>query len=104
MAINKETEKLIRIKDVPAYLEPKIGKRLSLPVIYRWTEKGIHGVRLELTYLFNQSFTSAEALERFDQRTTEAKLAKMNAPKPAKPASSKQVQRSHERAKARLAG
>lgn len=44
----------------------------NVGTIYRWTLRGIRGVRLETILIGGKRYTSLQALERFYQRTTAA--------------------------------
>lgn len=46
-------------------LPPRNGKRVHISTLYRWTTRGVRGVRLETLPLGGTLATSREALERF---------------------------------------
>jgi len=65
-------EQLIRLSDVPKYIPPNAkGTRVSLPTIYRWTLRGVRGVRLECLQGPSGKATSLEAIQRFLQHLTQ---------------------------------
>ena len=55
------------------------GKPVSKSTVQRWAGKGIDGVRLEVLYCGATPMTSAEAIQRFFQAVTAARLAKLRA-------------------------
>ena len=78
MAIDIHTEELLELNKVPANLERRTGKRLNLSTVYRWTNRGIAGVRLETVLVGGSRYTSAEALNRFFTQSTLAKQGKLS--------------------------
>jgi len=48
------------------------GRGVSVSTIWRWSLRGIHGVRLETILVGGIRMTSREALQRFFERTTAA--------------------------------
>ena len=60
-------ETLILLKDTPANLPARNGKRINLSTIYRWVNRGRVGVKLETVIVGGQRYTSLEALQRFDE-------------------------------------
>lgn len=64
--IDLHNEKLVPLRDLPKFLPAKAsGKRLHISVVYRWVQRGVHGVRLEVVHIGGTSYTSFEALQRF---------------------------------------
>lgn len=62
-------ERLIRLNEVRNLLPPRSGgRKIGLATIYRWTNKGSHGVRLEYARVPWGRVTSVEAVERFIAR------------------------------------
>ena len=61
-------EQLISLHEVPTILPPRpSGKRLHISTIYRWVQRGIRGIRLEVVKVGGTTYTSREALQRFVQ-------------------------------------
>ena len=58
------------------------GKTLAPSTLWRWISKGIDGVRLEVVYIGATPHTSREALQRFFDAVTAARLAKMQSSAP----------------------
>ncbi|MFQ5502845.1 MAG: DUF1580 domain-containing protein [Phycisphaerae bacterium] len=65
--IDIHNEKLISLKDV-AHRLPRCP---HIATVYRWVNRGVRGVRLEVAKIGGLSFTSDEALQRFSRRLTE---------------------------------
>lgn len=60
------TEELVSLRDVPKLLPAKgNGKRIHISAVYRWVQRGIKGIRLEVIRIGGTSYTSREALQRF---------------------------------------
>ncbi len=67
--IDAATEPLISLADVPGHLPKRRGgKRPSISCIYRWAQRGVRGVRLEILQVGGTKCTSLEALQRFFER------------------------------------
>ncbi len=47
------------------------GKRPDVATLYRWAQKGIRGIRLEILQVGRTKCTSLEALQRFFERLTD---------------------------------
>ena len=99
--IDPEKERVVAFSKVPAHVEESTGRRMNIATLYRWRNQGLHGVRLEVVYILGKPHTSIEALRRFDELVTAAKMAPTI---PMAKATPKQAARAHERAKARLEG
>jgi len=69
---------LIELKEVAnIYMRMTGGKRKpSLAAVYRWTKKGLRGVRLRVEVIGGKTFTSEQHLREFDRELT----AKRNGP------------------------
>jgi hypothetical protein len=69
--IDLSHENLITFKEVTQHLPKRPnGRRLHVSCIYRWSSKGINGVKLETIRIGGTTYTSLEALQRFaDART-----------------------------------
>lgn len=64
-SLNLMTEELIGINQVPKTLQ----NRVHVSTIWRWTNRGIKGVKLETIKLGGKTLTSHQALTRFLERT-----------------------------------
>ena len=74
--IDTAVENLIPLRDVPRLLPPRPnGKRLHISSVYRWTLRGVKGVRLETVKIGGTAYTSREAIQRFSERLTGADAA-----------------------------
>ena len=65
--IDFQTEELQSFETAPIPGNPHLGTR------YRWTLKGVRGVKLESLVIGNKRFTSAEAIGRFITQLNEPK-------------------------------
>lgn len=64
--IDISTEHLIPIRDVPHRLPSRpTGRRVHISAVYRWIQRGVHGVHLEAIRIGGSAYTSREALQRF---------------------------------------
>jgi hypothetical protein len=64
--IDLEHEKLISLHEVPKLLPQRTnGKRLHISAVYRWAQRGVHGLKLEVIRIGGTTYTSVEALQRF---------------------------------------
>lgn len=64
--IDLSNEQLIHIRNVPKLLPKRPnGKRVHISAVYRWIQRGICGVRLEVVKIGGSTYTSVEALQRF---------------------------------------
>lgn len=66
--IQKET--LIAFRDLPAWCQKNIGRRISPSTLHRWRLRGCRGVKLQTLLLGGQRTTSVEALQRFFSAST----------------------------------
>lgn len=74
--IDTGVENLIPLRDVPRCLPPRPnGKRLHISAVYRWTLRGVKGVRLETVKIGGTTYTSREAIQRFSERLSGANAA-----------------------------
>ncbi|MCK6484476.1 MAG: DUF1580 domain-containing protein [Phycisphaerae bacterium] len=74
--IDTATENLVALRDVPRCLPPRpTGKRLHISAVYRWTLRGVRGVRLETVKIGGTTYTSREAIQRFSERLSGAEPA-----------------------------
>jgi len=89
-SIDLENERLLTLAGAARYLSKKMpdrwgGKPCHISSVYRWTARGVKGVRLETLQVVGAKMTSVEAIGRFVARlsgnapgsseTTPAKLA-----------------------------
>lgn len=68
MPIDISSESLLTITAATKTLP----NRPSLSTLWRWIQRGTHGVKLETVLLGGRRYTSREALQRFFERTTAA--------------------------------
>ena len=69
MAINLDRERLITLREAVRRLPSGTGdRRLHISTIYRWTARGVGGVRLETLRVGGRLVTSVEAIQRFAER------------------------------------
>lgn len=95
-------ETLVPFSELPDQLPKRNGRKISTPTIYRWKQVGLSGVKLEVAYIAGIAHTSLEAIDRFNERVTAAKLGPSTIPLKST-STSKQVERAHERAVKKLA-
>lgn len=72
MAINLETEMVVRLTEATKILPPRNGKRIAICTLWRWCRKGLRGVRLEYVRIGRNIATSRQALNRFFTALAEA--------------------------------
>jgi hypothetical protein len=103
MAIDITAEQVVTLTDACKHLpQRRNGKRPALPTLYRWTNQGCNGVRLECIMIGSTRCTSLESLQRFFDRLTDV----ANAEHPGAPSTantSRTRQRQIEAAERRLA-
>jgi len=68
MAIDIENDDLLTVAGAAKY----IHGRPSTRTIWRWMEKGVHGVKLDSVKIGSHRFTSKQAIRRFVCATTKA--------------------------------
>ena len=73
MAINVEHDTLISLRQLPSFLQKRIGKRIHLSTIFRWRRRGIFGVQLECISIGRQTYTTLEAVIKFFEASTDAR-------------------------------
>lgn len=66
----------VPMKTVPAMVQELTGNRPNLSTCYRWAERGIAGVLLEVKCIGAAVHTRAEWLEAFFDQTTEVKTGR----------------------------
>ena len=93
-------EKMIAVRDVPRHLPARPnGKRIHVSAVYRWSFRGLRGVVLETLRFGGTLYTSEEALQRFAEALSAARL---NAAPP-DPVPTRKRQRQVERAEREVA-
>lgn len=60
---------------IPIAVERVTGTRLNLSTTWRWSTKGVKGIRLETVIIGGRRLTSVEMVEAFIAATTEARNA-----------------------------
>ncbi len=87
-------EQLIALRDVPRRLPPRPnGRPVHISAIYRWVQRGAHGVRLESIRIGGTTYTSEEALQRFGDRQSKGPAQKADVPLTASVTRQKQIER-----------
>ncbi len=67
--VDLNTETIIAISEVPRRLPVRPnGKRVHVSACYRWIQRGIRGIKLEVIRIGGTMYTSVEALQRFGTR------------------------------------
>lgn len=95
--IDTATENLVALRDVPRCLPPRPnGKRLHISAVYRWTLRGLKGVRLEAVKIGGTTYTSQEAIQRFSERLSGTEPAQPLV-HPASRARQRQLEQANER-------
>ncbi len=93
-------EKMIALRDVPRHLPARPnGKRIHVSAIYRWSFRGLRGVVLDTVRVGGTQYTSEEALQRFAEALSAARLN----PAPPVPVPTRKRQRQVERAEREVA-
>jgi hypothetical protein len=103
MAIDISTETVVSLTEATRHLpERRGGKRPNVATLYRWTNEGCRGVRLDYTMVGATRCTSLEALQRFFDTLTQA-AESGRTPVPTPPVHTKSRQRAIAAAERRLA-
>ena len=78
MPINIASERILTLTEA-AKLVPRRrrGKATHVGTLYRWADPGLHGVKLEVIRVGGTLCTSVEALQRFFDRLTALKSARV---------------------------
>ena len=63
---------LIRFRDLPAWSQEHLGKRLHQSTFQRWRLRGVRSVKLVSILIGGERYSSEEALQRFFAATTAA--------------------------------
>lgn len=101
------TEKLLSAADAAKLHRRLTGRSVSIRTIYRWMSKGRSGVLLQHVKMAGEKYTSAEALNRFFNRSAEVNMQPPQAgtrpkKKPTKTTALSMRQRQIERARQNL--
>jgi hypothetical protein len=103
--IDTRTEALLSLAQAAKSLPMIDGKVTNISTIFRWTRKGIRGVKLEHVYVGRRICTSEAALNRFFNAIAEAPAptrTRHAAREKEKPRSQSQREAAFAKAKARL--
>ena len=67
--IDIRDENCCRLTEAAKFLpRGRSGKRVHVATLYRWSQRGIKGVKLETIRIGGTTYTSTEALQRFAER------------------------------------
>ena len=69
-------ETILSVDEAAKHVSKIAKKKRSRPVIMRWANRGVAGVKLATILIGGEIYTSAEALNRFMNESRAAKLAK----------------------------
>jgi hypothetical protein len=104
MAIDISTETVVSLTEATRQLpKRRAGKRPNVATLYRWTNDGCRGVRLEYVMVGGTRCTSLDALQRFFDALTSVAESERPAAISVAPALTKSRQRQIEAAEKRLA-
>lgn len=86
MAIDTTQETVFTLTEATKLLpRRRRNKRPSLATLYRWTNEGVRGIRLEFTCVGGTRCTSRQALQRFFDRLTDQAQGTAKTPPAPKP-------------------
>jgi len=69
--IDTASETLIPLREVPRLLPCRPnGKTIHISAVYRWAQRGVRRVRLEVLRIGGTTYTTREALQRFAEHLT----------------------------------
>ncbi len=72
MAIDVQDEQVVSLREACGLLpRRRAGKKPAIETLYRWSQRGCRGVRLETVQIGGTRCTSREALQRFFDALTE---------------------------------
>ena len=72
MAIDLASEQIVTLREAAKFLPRQGGgRKVHICTLYRWTSRGVRGVRLETLKLGGTVVTSIEALQRFAERCSQ---------------------------------
>lgn len=66
--IDITTETVLTLADAAKRLPTRSGRRIHVSTLYRWSQRGCRGIRLETAQLGGSRITSMQALQRFCER------------------------------------
>ena len=90
MAIDISLEQAIPLAGAAAMLpRRRAGKKTHLSALYRWTNQGLRGIRLEYIQIGATRCTSSEALARFFTALTAQSMDGKSTPAPPRPTSAR---------------
>jgi HEAT repeat protein len=95
-------EELLTLSQAAKALPAVGGSRPHTSTLWRWSRKGVKGVRLETRRLGGRIFTSREALERFATALADASPSRRESSTTARPRTPKRRAREVEAANAQL--
>lgn len=70
--IDLQNETIQSLADGAAYIGRLTGRTPHAATVWRWADKGVAGIKLEVARVGGRKYTSAEAIQRFVDRCTEA--------------------------------
>lgn len=80
--IDLSTETIVSLADATTHLPTRRGRRpVHVATLYRWAQRGLKGIRLEIIQIGGTSCTSLEALQRFFDRLTAARSGDLITPR-----------------------
>lgn len=65
-------ETILTLSDAAKSLPRRSGRRIHVSTLYRWSQRGCRGIRLETAQLGGSRITSMQALQRFCERLSDA--------------------------------
>jgi hypothetical protein len=70
--IDIHEETVIPVREIPARIpdNPRTGKKVNLATVFRWSQRGVRGIKLETILIGGTRHSSLEALQRFSDRAT----------------------------------
>lgn len=74
--IDLYSETVISLRDAAKSLPGRNGRKVHISTLYRWTTRGLKGVRLETVHVGGIVCTSQEALQRFCDRLSESDVTR----------------------------
>jgi hypothetical protein len=96
--IDTASEDLIPVRQVPDEIPSRRpGKRINISTIWRWSMRGVRGVKLETVRIGGGTYASREAIQRFVERLSQPQGAGEASP-PAGPRTAAQRRRDDARA------
>lgn len=95
-------ETIVTFAEAAARLPRVNGRRAHTSTVWRWSRKGVKGVRLECRRLGGRFVTSLEALDRFGKALAEIEPPEQPAPSTSKHPTDRQRERAVAEAKATL--